>query len=653
MKKIVFFIVFSMYSSVFFSQTNKLQDNVVLEINGRPVYKSDFLQIYLKNNNNPKFDKKSIDDYLDLYKKFKLKVNEAEALGYDTISKLKKELQGYRKTLSSSYLVDKEENSKLVEEAYNRLKIEIRASHILINPKSTNPEDTIKAYELIKDIRKKVLNGEDFSLLARQYSEDPSVTVNGGDLGFFTAFQMVYPFEVVAYNLKKNEVSDIVKTRFGYHLIKITDQRPARGIIKAAHIMIAVKKDSKNDEIESARKKIDEIYQKLLNGEKFEDLANNYSDDPGSSDKGGKLPEFGSGTSTRMVPEFEDQAFKLTQNGEITTPFQTDFGFHIVKRINYTPLASFEALKKELQNKVYKDERGKKTQNSFISKLKQEYTYTFNDKKALKWFVKNIDSNYYLGKWNDNKLTTNKVIFYFDNKPFTQKMFSDFLKNNFRQVSKTSNIDLINKQFNSWVNSEILNYEESRLELKYPEFKSLMQEYHDGVLLYEIMTDKVWNKASLDTIGLQNFYNNNISKYQWKTRIDATIYECQTNDIALRVTKMLKSNDTINSKHIIEKINLTSELNLKVKMNKFEIDELPYLSNVNLKKGITSIYAHNGKFYVLKIAEIIQPTPKTLKEAKGIIVSDYQSFLEKTWLEELNKKYVFRINEEIIYNLNK
>jgi len=189
MKKIVFFIVFSMYSSVFFSQTNKLQDNVVLEINGRPVYKSDFLQIYLKNNNNPKFDKKSIDDYLDLYKKFKLKVNEAEALGYDTISKLKKELQGYRKTLSSSYLVDKEENSKLVEEAYNRLKIEIRASHILINPKSTNPEDTIKAYELIKDIRKKVLNGEDFSLLARQYSEDPSVTVNGGDLGFLQLFK--------------------------------------------------------------------------------------------------------------------------------------------------------------------------------------------------------------------------------------------------------------------------------------------------------------------------------------------------------------------------------------------------------------------------------------------------------------------------------
>jgi peptidyl-prolyl cis-trans isomerase SurA len=232
-------------------------------------------------------------------------------------------------------------------------------------------------------------------------------------------------------------------------------------------------------------------------------------------------------------------------------------------------------------------------------------------------------------------------------------MFSDFLKNNFRQVGKTSNIDLINKQFNNWVNAEILKYEESRLESKYPEFKSLMQEYHDGVLLYEIMTDKVWNKASLDTIGLQNFYSSNISKYQWKTRIDATIYECQTNDIALRVIKMLKSNDTINSKHIIEKINLTSELNLKVKMNKYEVEDLPYLTNLNLKKGITSVIPYNGKFYVLKISEIIQPTPKSLKEAKGLIVSDYQNFLEKNWLDELNKKYSFRINEEIIYNLNK
>ena len=653
MKKIIFFTVLSFYSSLFFSQSNKFQDNIVLEINGKPVYKSDFLQIYLKNNNNPKFDKKSIDEYLELYKKFKLKVNEAEALGYDTIVKLKKELEGYRKTLANSYLIDKEENTKLVEEAYSRLKTEIRASHILIKPKTSNPDDTVKAYEFIKEIRKKALDGEDFGLLARQYSEDPSVTLNNGDLGFFTAFQMVYPFEEAAYNLKINEVSNIIKTRFGYHLVKLTDERPARGIIKAAHIMIAVKKDAKYEEVESARKKIDEIYQKLVSGEKFEDLANNYSDDPGSSDKGGKLPEFGSGTSTRMVSEFEDQAFKLTQNGQITSPFQTDFGFHIVKRINYTPLASFEALKKELQNKVNKDERSKKTQHSFINKLKQEYNYSFNDKKAIKWFVKNIDSNYYFGKWNDNKLTTNKVIFYFDNKPFTQKMFSDFLKNNFRQVGKTSNIDLINKQFNNWVNAEILKYEESRLESKYPEFKSLMQEYHDGVLLYEIMTDKVWNKASLDTIGLQNFYSSNTSKYQWKTRIDATIYECQTNDIALRVIKMLKSNDTINSKHIIEKINLTSELNLKVKMNKYEVEDLPYLTNVNLKKGITSVIPYNGKFYVLKISEIIQPTPKSLKEAKGLIVSDYQNFLEKNWLDELNKKYAFRINEEIIYNLNK
>jgi peptidyl-prolyl cis-trans isomerase SurA len=626
-------------------------DQIVLEINNKPIYKKEFLQIFLKNNSNPKFDKASIDEYLELYKKFKLKVSEAEALGYDTIIKLKRELEGYRKTLANSYLIDKEENNKLVEEAYTRLKTEIRASHILINLKSNNPKDTLLAYEKITELRNRILKGEDFNKIAKEFSEDPSAQYNQGDLGFFTAFQMVYPFEDAAYKLEKDQISDIIKTRFGYHIIKLTDQRPARGIMKASHIMISVKKDASKNEIETAKKKIDEIYAELVKGGSFEDLAQKYSEDPGSSDKGGKLPEFGSGTSTRMVTEFEDQAFLLTDNGSFSKPFQTDFGFHIVKRINHTPLASFEDLKKELQNKVNKDERSKKTQQSFIKKLKTEYDYRLVSKKSIKWFTKNIDSTYSIGKWNYNKLNTNKVIFTLDSKEFTQKMFGEFLMNNYKNAPKNIKSDFIEKQFNNWVSYEVLKYEDSKLESKYPEFKALMQEYHDGVLLYEIMTDKIWNKASKDTLGLKQFYENNINKYQWKKRIDATIYECQTNDIAKKVLKMLQSSDTINSKHIIEKINATSELNLKVKMNKYEIDELPYLSNVEIKKGINQIIQYNGKFYVLKISEIIPPCPKTIKEAKGLIVSDYQNHLEKIWIEELYKKYNFKIVDNVIYNL--
>ncbi len=648
MKKIIFLLLMLLNINLGFAQGNE----VVLEVKGKPVYKQEFLQIYLKNNNNPKYDKQSIDEYLELYKKFKLKVAEAEYLKYDTLSKLKKELEGYRKTLSNSYLIDKEQNNKLVEEAYNRLQKEIRASHILINIRSNSPADTLSSFNKLQEIRNKIIKGEDFNKMAKEYSEDPSASYNNGDLGFFTAFQMVYPFEDAAYKLNIGEISPIIKTKFGYHLIKLTDQRAARGIMKASHIMISAKKDASTEEIEIARKKINEIYEKLKKGENFEDLAINFSDDPGSSDKGGKLPEFGSGSNTRMVMDFENECFNLKQNGDYSKPFQTEFGFHIVKRLNHTPLGSFEALKKEIQSKVNKDERSKITQQSLIKKLKKEYNYKLNDKKALKWFVKNLDSSYYKGNWNYEKLSSDKLIFSFSNKNYTQKMFANYLKNNFR-IPKQDNPLVVSKQFDNWVNQEILLFEDQNLENKYPEFKSLMQEYHDGVLLYEIMTDKVWNKASRDTLGLNEFYNNNIKKYQWEERVEGTIYECLNKEIAQNVLKMLKLNDTITSKYVLEKINKSSELNVKVKMNKYEINELTFAKGKKISLGINPIFELNNKFYILKTSKIIPSGPKTIKEAKGLITSDYQNYLEKEWINELSKKYTFKVYDNIIYNLSK
>jgi peptidyl-prolyl cis-trans isomerase SurA len=623
----------------------------VIEINNKKISKNEFLQIYLKNNQQPKFDKKSIDEYLELYKKFKMKVLEAESQGYDTLPKLKKELLGYRKSLSTPYLIDKQENIKVVEEAYNRLQKEVKASHILIRlDQNASPEDTMKAFERIEAIKKRIENGEDFAKIAKEVSEDPSAVTNGGDLGYFTAFQMVFPFEEAAYNTPINQLSSIVRTRFGYHLLKVVDKRAARGIMKTAHIMIAVKRDGNKSDIDVAKKKIEEIYLKLKAGEKFEELALNFSDDPGSSEKGGKLPEFGSGTTTRMVPEFEEAAFQITKDGEFCAPIQTDFGFHIIKRLDLSPLASFESMKKELQSKVNRDDRSKKTQTALINKLKIEYNFQDLSKKGLKWFVKNIDSNYYKGKWTASKLKKDEVLFNLKNQSFTQKQFANYINSNYR-VPKTDAKNLINKQYQAWVSQEILTYEDSQLETKYPEFKALMQEYHDGVLLYEIMTDKVWNKANKDTIGLKNFYESHKFNYQWKDRIDAMIYECLDKNIANQVIKMLKS-DTITSKHILEKLNAKSELNLKVKTNKYEISEIPYLKGRTFKKGTNPSYEFGGKYYVIKVDELIPAGPKLLLDAKGLITSDYQNYLEQEWLKELAKKYAFKINDKIIYSLD-
>ncbi len=643
-------------SLLFCLQVSAQVDPVIMEIDGKKVTKSEFLQIYLKNNNDPKYDQKSLDDYMELFKKFKLKVAEAEALGYDTIPKLKKELAGYRKQLSQPYLVDSSQNKVLIDEAYARMKTEVRASHILIKvDENATPEDTLRAYNKLMALRKRILAGEDFATVAKSKggSDDKSAEKNGGDLGYFTAFQMVYPFEEAAYKTAIGNVSMPVRTRFGYHIIKVVDQRPARGTMKAAHIMISVLKDAPQDEVESAQKKVNEIYAKIQAGESFADLAKEYSDDTQSGAKGGELPNFGTGTTTRMVTEFEEAAFALKADGDVSQPIRTDFGYHIIKRIQLVPLRSYDELKKEIQTKVNKDERAMITQNSFIKKLKKSYKFKDSFKKTNKVFMASLDSNYFKGKWSAANITSNKPMFTLGKQAFTQQQFAMFLEKNYRGTKPMDIKSLVTTQYANWQKSEILAYEESRLETKYPEFKALMKEYHDGILLYEVMTDKVWNKGIKDTTGLKDYFAKNNGKYAWGQRYDSYVYECKNQEIANKVTAMLNSSDTISSKTILATINKDSELNLKVRTGKLEADNTPYLKGQALTTGINKSYVYEDKVYVVKVAQILKPTQKTLSEAKGPATSDYQSYLEQEWLAEIAKKHPIVVNKEILYSLGK
>lgn len=640
--------------SVLFSiQVSAQNDDSVIEIDGKKVSKSEFLQIYLKNNNAPKYDQQSLDEYMELFKKFKLKVAEAEALGYDTIPKLKKELEGYRKQLAQPYLIDSSQNSYLVNQAYERMKTEIRASHILIRlEENALPEDTLRAYNKIMALKKRIEAGEDFAAVAKSKggSEDPSAQRNNGDLGFFTAFQMVYQFEEAAYTTPVGSISNPVRTKYGYHILKIADQRPARGTMKAAHIMIAVAKDASEEEKVSAQKKVDEIYAKLKNGESFATLASEFSDDGQTAEKGGELPLFGTGTTTRMVPEFEEAAFALKNDNDISQPVKTDVGFHIIKRLQWTPLRTFAELKKEIQSKVNKDDRAISTQLSFITKMKKSYGFTDNFAKTSKWFVQNIDTNYVKGKWNANKLKSDKVMFTLADQKFTQKQFAKYLEKNYRAVRSTDNKTLVEKQFANFQKAEILAYEERQLDRKYPEFKALMKEYHDGILLYEVMTDKVWNKAIKDTAGLRVYFNANNNKYVWGERVNAYVYECSSKEVAVKVANLLKS-DTISSKTIIGIINKDSELNLRVRTGKFETATTSYLKNQVIKKGVNPAYQFENKYYVVKVDELLPAGPKLLSESKGAATSDYQTYLEKQWLEEIAKKHPIIVNKQVLYSL--
>jgi peptidyl-prolyl cis-trans isomerase SurA len=296
----------------------------VLTIDGEATSLEEFENIFRKNNRDSAISRLSLDEYMELFINFKLKVKEARELGMDTVSKFKTELEGYRAQLARPYLTDTDKLNDLVQEAYRNMGEEVRAMHILVNcAANAAPADTIKAYNRIAALRERVVNGEDFTSVAKSQggSDDPSVKDNGGDLGYFTAFQMVYPFEQAAYSTPVGKVSQPVRTRYGYHILYVVDKRKARGEIRVAHIVVKPKAEA-NGEL-NAQTKIQEIYQKLKSGEStFEELSAKFSDDASSAKKGGELPWFGTG---KMVAEFEDAAFSILKDGDFSEPFKTDF----------------------------------------------------------------------------------------------------------------------------------------------------------------------------------------------------------------------------------------------------------------------------------------------------------------------------------------
>lgn len=653
MNKLIVFAITCMISLTGFSQN----DPEIMTIDGDPITKSEFLQIYLKNNDNPQYDQKSLDEYMELFKRFKLKVAEAEALGYDTIPSLKKELAGYQKTLARPYLIDSTKNESLVREAYDRTLEEIHAAHILIRMESNaTPEDTLKAYTRLMALKKRIEGGESFDAVAKgkMGSEDPTVQKNGGDLGYFTAFQMVYQFEDAAFTTPVGEISSPFRTRFGYHILQVQDRRPARGTMEAAHLMIAARNDASEDEVNNAKTKINELYDMLEAGESFENLVGKYSDDPSSNGKDGVLPQFGTGTTTRMVPEFTEAAFKLKSNGEYSKPIQTDYGFHIIKRLSWKDVDSYETLKKEIEKKVAKDARAVKTQASFVSKLKKEYKFKSKSKKGLKWFYQNIDSTYHLGEYSATDYSKKKVLFKLDKQKFRANDFSAYLAKNYRAARKEDSKAVVNKQYQLWENETVLGYEESKLAGKYPAYKALITEYHDGILLYEVMSDKVWNKAMRDTTGLKAFYESNRENYQWGKRVDAEVYECGSMLIAQQTKKMMMI-DSLESSEIVEAMNMSSSLNVKFRKGKFDTSKTGFISAASspLKTGINDIYESDSKFYVVKVIDQLPAGPKEFDEAKGAITSDYQNYLEKEWMKEIEGKHKLVVNKEELYSIGK
>ena len=640
-----------LFFAVLFAVLAKAQNDsaVVMTINGDPVYKSEFAYIYNKNNKDSVITKKDLDNYLDLFINFKLKVKEAEALGMDTTHSFISELKGYREQLARPYLVDNQMSDELLHEAYKRMKTEVKASHILIKvAPDAPPADTLKAWKKIMDIKKQIEAGADFGKMAAKYSEDPSAKENQGDLGYFTALQMVYPFETAAYNTPVGKIAGPIRTRYGYHLIKVTDKRPARGDMRVAHIMVKVAKDDPADVQEAAKKRIDEIYQHLQDGEDFATLARKFSDDRVSAAKGGELPPF---TTGQMVKVFEDTSFALKHDGDISKPFRSPYGWHIVKRLEYIPIKSFDDMKSELSARIAKDSRSQLSQKSFIAKKKKEFNFQENDKN-LKYLQSIVDTSIFSGNWKvPSRAKLDKPLFSFAQKNFTVGDMADRLLKIQHKIPGT-HPELkayVKDQYDHFVNESITKYEDSRLEKEYPKFRELVQEYHDGILLFGLMDKMVWTKAVKDSAGLQQYYKDHQDKYMFGPRIAADIYTCKDQDIAKKVQKMLKKGK--NQEEIKETIDKDSQLNLSVESGLFEKSDKPYLDKFTWKKGIFGPFEADSLYALVNVKELSNPSPKPLDTIRGIVTSDYQNYLEDQWIKQLRDKYKVVVNKDVLYSL--
>jgi peptidyl-prolyl cis-trans isomerase SurA len=498
---------------------------VVLTLGPKDFTADDFFQSYTKNQAADSAQRTDIREYLGLYTNLKLKVLAAEQAGRDTTEGFREEIETYRKQLAQSYLTDKVLVEQLASEAYQRMQTDIRASHLLIAvSEDAAPADTLRAHQTALDLRDRLLKGAPFAELARQFSSDKSVAQNGGDLGYFSAFQTVYPFESAAYRTAKDGLTIPVRTRFGYHLITVTDRRPSRGKMRVAHILLRMSPSADDAGQQAVKTRIDEVYARLQRGEAFEPLAKQFSDDMQSKNTGGVLPMFGTGQN---VPAFEDAAFSLNTPGSYTAPFRTNYGWHIVKLLDRRPLEPYTEMGASLRQRVVTDSRADELRQATLQRLRKEYVVQ-EDPATRQVALSRADSSLLRGTWKiPSPLPAelaNRSLFTVSQKQATVAEFFEYVRR--KQQPRAPGSDAATTMrhlYDRFLGDRLLATEEANLEKKYPEFRALLAEIRDGVLLSQEMEANVWERSMADSVGQQNWYAQNLARYRYPDRVQAIV----------------------------------------------------------------------------------------------------------------------------------
>ena len=591
MKKTILFVAAAAMS------LNLWAEKPLMSINGKDVSAEEFLYIYEKNNQAGAVDPKTMDEYLDMFINFKLKVAEAEAQGIDTTEAFKKELKGYRAQATPKYLQDEAAMDSLVELSWRHMSKDRRAAHIAIQcPMNASAEDVAAARAKINDARVRVTVGkvkierkkvkgrwrtvekqqpaEAFDVVAKELSTDPSVQQTGGELGWITPFRYVYPLEEAVYNTPVGEISNVFRTQYGFHIVLVEEERDHMEV-KASHIMKMVPADSL-DAIKKAE--IEEIA-KILTPENFAEIAKAESDDRGSSPRGGELGWFGKGM---MVKPFEDAAFSMGV-GEISAPVRSQYGWHILYKEGERGIQPLDSMRTQILRQVQRDERAQEAEKSFVRKTRAEYHLPAE-----------------------------------------------------------------------MTDAEVKTYADEHLEEKYPELRNLVQEYHDGILLFEVSLREVWDKAAKDTAGLEAFFKANKKKYTWAApRWKGYLIQAKDKSSAKAAKAIIQSAaaDSVQS-YISKRVNCDSVTYVKVQHGLWEKGKNAAIDKFGFKDKKAAYTPNEQMPEVICVGKKLK-APEVWSDEKGKVTTDYQDYLEAEWVKKLREKYEVKLNPEVWEKIKK
>lgn len=645
-RSFLLFIVFLLSASP--GEAQDPNNKILLTVNGVKVQSGEFIRMYNKSREPGK--QLDVESYLDQFITFKLKVADAAEHGLDTTRAFKNELNGYRKQLAQSYLTDNRKKEELLKKAYQRTLSEVNAWHILISlPQDPDPDDTLSAWKKATDIRERIKQGEQFEQVARGASDDQSVKVNGGNLGYFTAFQMIMPFEDAAFNLKKGELSYPVRTPYGYHIIKVTDKRPSRGRIHVAHIMKVVPPGSGDEAAKKAENEIENIYVSLQAGASFSEIARTMSDHKESAGRGGELNWFGAG---EMIPEFAEASFSIADTGKFCKPVKTPYGWHIIKLLEKRPPGTFEETRSFLESKINQSYLNTVSRRELVIKLKKEYKFRIEE-DIYNWFIRNTDTLIIQGlKKYDRDSLPKGNIYTFANQLLNTREFANYIEKRGSMVITKDSVMFIEGSIDERSSEHILNYENSILEKKYPEFRYLMNEFHDGILLFEISGKRVWNRVNSDSTGLMSYYEEHKSEYLSEKSADAKIYSLkragQQKILEAAYSKYSGKPDT--DSKLSKKFNKKGISYLSITDSVWVHGSDKDLDLINWETGVHSL-TWRGFPALCIIKKVSDQAPLPFEKIQGEMMTGYQEKLENDWIRQLKEKYTVKIDSNELNNV--